>query len=124
MNEESTTHRHDRRFKADTATARSTETQTTFHLELTHVTARAAAHCLMPPPPFPPPFRVMVARPAQVTQVTQVPITLLHEPLQHDTATALCDTTHPMWRHCGTAQPKPPPPPPLRDWVSSLACAP
>ena len=32
-----------------------------------------------PPPPLPRPLRVMVARPAQVTQVTQVPITLLHE---------------------------------------------
>ena len=65
--------------------------------ELTHVTARAA-------PPPPPPPRVMVARPAQVTQV---PITLT----PHDTAAAPCDTTHPMWRHRGTARPKPPPPP-------------
>ena len=61
-----------------------------------------------PPPPPPPPLRVMVARPAQVTQVTQVPITLT----QHDTAAAPCDTTHPMWRHRGTARPEPPPPPP------------
>ena len=29
----------------------------------------------------PPPLRVMVARPAQATQVTQVPNPLLHEPL-------------------------------------------
>ena len=36
----------------------------------------------------PPPLRVMVARPAQVTQVTQVPITLT----QHDTAAAPCFT--------------------------------
>ena len=56
----------------------------------------------------PPPLRVMVARPAQVTQVTQVPITLT----QHDTTAAPCDTTHPMWRHRGTARPEPPPPPP------------
>ena len=73
--------------------------------ELTHVTARAAAHFPMPPPP---PLRVMPAWPAQVTQVTQVPITLT----QHDTAAAPCDTTHPMWRHRGTARPEPPPPPP------------
>ena len=50
--------------------------------------------------------RVMVAWPAQVTHVTQVPITLT----QHDTAAALCDTTHPMWRHRGMARPEPPPP--------------
>ena len=32
---------------------------------------------------------------------------------QHNTAAAApCDTTHPMWRHRGTARPKPPPPPP------------
>ena len=61
-------------------------------------------------PPLPPPLRVMVARPAQVTQVTQVPITLT----QHDTAAAPCDTTHPMWRHRDTARPEPPPPPPPR----------
>ena len=61
-------------------------------LELTHVTARAAAHFPMPPPP---PLRVMVARPAQVTQVTQVPITLEHEPL-----------------HCVPCH-RPPPPPML-----------
>ena len=61
-----------------------------------------------PPPPPPPPLRVMVARPAQVTHVTQVLITLT----QHDTAAAPCDTTHPMWRHLGTARPKPPPLPP------------
>ena len=85
-------------------------------MELTHVTTRVAAHFPMPPPP-PPPLRVMVARPAQVTQVTQVPNPLLHEPLHG----IPCDTTHPMWRHRGTAQPKPPPPPPppLRGWVSS-----
>ena len=80
-------------------------------LELTHVTTRVAAHFLMPPPPL----RVMVARPAQVTQVTQVPNPLLHEPLHG----IPCDTTHPMWRHRGTAQPKPPPPP-LRGLVSSF----
>ena len=57
-------------------------------------------------PPPPPPLRVMVARPRQVTQVTQVPITLT----QHNTAAAPCDTTHPMWRHRGTARPEPPPP--------------
>ena len=34
-----------------------------------------------PPPSPPPPLRVMVTRPAQVTQVTQVPNPLLHEPL-------------------------------------------
>ena len=62
----------------------------------------------------PPPLRVMVARPAQVTQVTQVPITLT----QHDTAAAPCDTTHPMWRHRGTARPEPPPPPP--PWLGKL----
>ena len=50
-----------------------------FPRELTHVTARAAAH--FPMAPLPPPLHVMVARPAQVTQVTQVPITLVHEPL-------------------------------------------
>ena len=81
-------------------------------MELTHVTARAAAQFPMPPPP---PLRVMVARPAQATQVTQVPITLT----QHDTAAAPCDMTHPMWRHRGTARPEPPPPPPRRGWVSS-----
>ena len=66
----------------------------------------------------PSPLRVMVARPAQVTQVTQVPITLT----QRNTAAAPCDTTHPMWRHRGTARPEPPPPPPppRRGWVSSL----
>ena len=62
----------------------------------------------------PPPLRVMVARPAQVTEVTQVPIGLT----QHDTAAALCDTTHPMWRHRGMARPKPPPPPP--PWLGKL----
>ena len=82
--------------------------------ELTHVTARAAAHFPMVPPPSPPPFRVMVARPAQVTQVTRVPITLT----QHDGVAAPCDTTHPMWWHHGTARPEPPPPP-RRGWVSS-----
>ena len=63
----------------------------------------------------PPPLRVMVAQPAQVTQV---PITLT----QHNIAAAPCDTTHPMWRHRGTArlEPPPPPPPPRRGWVSSL----
>ena len=61
----------------------------------------------------PPPLRVMVARPAQVTQVTQVPITLT----QHDTAAAPCDTTHPMWRHRGTARPSPPHR--RHGWVSS-----
>ena len=80
-------------------------------LEHTHVTARAAAHFPMVPPP--PPLRVMVARPAQVTQVTQAPITLT----QHDTATAPCDTTHPMWRHRGMARPEPAPPPP---WLGKL----
>ena len=77
--------------------------------ELTHVTACAAAHFPMPPAPL----CVMVARPARVTQVTQVPITLT----QHDTAAAPCDTTHPMWRHRGTARPEPPTPP--GGWVSS-----
>ena len=59
----------------------------------------------------PPPLRVMVARPAQVTQVTQVPITLT----QHDTAAAPCDTTHPVaapWHGTAGAPPPPPPPPP------------
>ena len=54
---------------------------------------------------MPPPLHVMVARPAQVTQV---PITLT----QHDIAAAPCDMTHPMWRHRGTARPEPPLPPP------------
>ena len=65
-----------------------------------HVAARAAAHFPMPPPPL----RVMVARPAQLTKVTQVPITLVHEPL-----------------HCVPCYrpPGPRPPPPLRGWVSS-----
>ena len=57
--------------------------------------------------PPPPPLCVMVAQPAQPAQVTQVPITLT----QHDIAAAPCDTTHPMWRHRGTARPEPPPPP-------------
>ena len=72
--------------------------------------SRHTFRCPPPPPspPPPPPLRVMVARPAQVTQVTQVPNPLLHEPLHG----IPCDTTHPMWRHRGTAQPKPPPPPP------------
>ena len=74
--------------------------------------ARAAAHFLMVPPPAPPPLRVMVARPARVTQVTQMPITLT----QHDIAAAACDTTHRMWRHRGTARPEPPP---NRGWVRS-----
>ena len=75
-------------------------------------------HTFRCPPPPPPPSRVMVARPAQVTQVTQVPITLT----QHDRAAAPCDTTHPMWRHRGTARPEPSPPspPPRRGWVSSF----
>ena len=58
-------------------------------------------------PPLPPPLRVMVARPAQVTQV---PITLT----QHDTAAAPCDTTHTLCggtvaRHGPSAPPPPPP---------------
>ena len=53
---------------------------------------------------------------SQVTQVTQVPITLT----QHDTAAAPCDTTHPMWRHRGTARPEPPPPPPPPPWLGKL----
>ena len=92
--------------------------------EPTHVTARAAAHFPMPPPPPPCHVNVMVARPAQVTQVTQVPITLT----QHDTAAAPCDTTHPMWRHRGTARPEPPPPspspsPPPPPWLGKLRSA-
>ena len=59
-----------------------------------------------PPPPLPPPLRVIVAWPAQVTQVTQVPITLT----QHDTTAPLSDMTHPMWPHRGRARPEPPPP--------------
>ena len=46
------------------------------------------------PPPLPPPLRVMVARPAQATHVTQVPNPLLHEPLH------------------GVPCHRPPPPPP------------
>ena len=78
-------------------------------MELTHVTARAAAHF----PMVPAPLRVMVARPAQVTQMTQVPITLT----QHDTAAAPCDTTPYVaapWH--GTAGAPPPPPP----WLGKL----
>ena len=67
----------------------------------------------------PPPLRVMVARPAQVTQVTQEPITLT----QHDIAVAPCDTTHPMWRHRGTARPDPPPSPPP-PWLGKLSWRP
>ena len=59
-----------------------------------------------PPPPSPPPPCHGGA--AGLGDVTQVPITLT----QHDTAAAPCDTTHPMWRHRGTARPEPPPPPP------------
>ena len=54
-------------------------------------------HTFRWPPPPPPPLHVMVARPAQVTQVTQVPITLIHEPLN-------CVPYHR------------PPPPPLSWW--------
>ena len=75
-----------------------------------HVT-RHTFRWYAPSPPCHPPFRVMVARPAEVTQV-QITLT------QHDTAGAPCDTTHPMWRHRGTAEPEPPPPP-RRSWVSS-----
>ena len=94
-------------------------------MELTHVTARAAAHFPMaPPPPLPPtPLRVMVARPAQPTQVTQVPITLT----QHDTAAAPCDTTHPMWRHRGVARHGRSPPPlhsPPPPWLGKLLWGP
>ena len=48
--------------------------------------------------PPPPPLRVMVARPAQATQVTQVPNTLLHEPLH------------------GVPCHRPPPPPSMSWW--------
>ena len=77
--------------------------------ELTHVTARAAAHFPMVPPPPP----CHGGTPTQPAQVTQVPITLT----QHDIAAAPCDTIHPMWRHRGTARPEPPPPPP---WLGKL----
>ena len=72
--------------------------------------------------PLPPPLRVMVARPAQPTQVTQVPITLT----QHDTTAAPCDTTHPMWRHRGTARHgrSPPPPSPPPPWLGKLLWGP
>ena len=51
-------------------------------------------HTFQCPPP--PPLHVMVARPAQATQVTQLPITLVHEPL-----------------HCVPCHP---PPPPMSWW--------
>ena len=38
-------------------------------------------HTFRWPPSPSPSLHVMVVRPAQVTQVTQVPITLVHEPL-------------------------------------------
>ena len=85
-----------------------------------HGTCRGTLSDAPPPPPLPP-LRVMVAPPAQVTQVTQVPITLT----QHDTVAAPCDTTHPMWRHRGTARPEPPPPPPPLPpppWLGKLRC--
>ena len=46
--------------------------------ELNHVTTRVTAHLMTPPPTL----RVMVAQPAQVTQMTQVPLILVHEPLR------------------------------------------
>ena len=39
-----------------------------------------------PPPPTHPPLHVMAAQPTQVTQVTQVPPFLVHEPLDNTTA--------------------------------------
>ena len=76
-----------------------------------HGTCRGTLSNGPPPLPPPPPLRVMVAQPAQVTRV---PITLT----QHDIAAAPCDTTHPMWRHRGTARPEPPPSPP--PWLGKL----
>ena len=61
---------------------------------------RVAAH---PMTPHPPTLRVMVAQPAQVTRMTQVPLILVHE--------ALC--TVPRHSPGGgpvTTQPKPPTP--------------
>ena len=59
-------------------------------------------------PPPPPCHGGTAGTAGTCMQVTQVPITLT----QHDIAAAPCDTTHPMWRHRGTARPEPPPPPP------------
>ena len=56
-------------------------------------------------PPPSPPLSVMVAQPAQVTQMTQVPLTLVHEPLR--TVQRHSPSGGPMTRH----NPNPPPPP-------------
>ena len=83
-------------------------------MELTHVTARAAAHFPMPPPPLPPPPFPCHGGTAGTGD------TSVNNTTQHDTAAAApCDMTqtHPMWRHRGTARPKPPPPSP---WLGKL----
>ena len=67
--------------------------------------------------PLPPPSVSWCHGRHKATQATQVPITLT----QHDIAAAPCDMTHPMWRHRGTARPKPPPPPPPPPAVAGKA---
>ena len=69
-----------------------------------HDTCRGTLSDAPPPPLPPPPLRVMVARPAQVTQVTQVPNPLLHEPL------------HGIPCH----RPPPPPPPPCHGGTRAI----
>ena len=73
--------------------------------ELTHVTTRVAAHPMTPPPLL----CVMVAQPAQVTQVTPPPLILVHEPLR--TVPRHSPGGGPVTRHS--------PSPPLHGWVSS-----
>ena len=83
-------------------------------LELTHVTIRVAAHPMTPRPPL----CVMVAQPAHVTRMTQVPLILVHEAWR--TVPRHSPSGGPMTRH--GPPPPPPPSPPLPGWVSSVGC--
>ena len=81
-------------------------------------TRTIAWHTVPSPPPPPPPCHGGTRDIGDTREVHKhnKAQARLHETqnefMQHDTAAAPCDTTHPMWRHRGTAQPKPPPPPP------------
>ena len=74
-------------------------------VELTHVMTCVAPHPMTPPPL---PLFVMVAKPAEVTRMTQVPVILVHEPLR---------TMPKRWPR-DTTQPPPPP------WPGKLHCSP
>ena len=76
---------------------------------------RHTFRCPPPPPPPPPPCHGGTAGTGDTGATGADP----PHTTRHSGSGSGSDTTHPMWRHRGTARPEPPPPPP---WLGKLLC--